>query len=74
MTSTNVTELKAVEKPQNYSIEITMNDDAVHNFVNILGYQVNGDWVAVSLTDGSTYAYPAARVTRIKHYITKEAE
>lgn len=41
-------------------------------FKDIMGYQVNGDWVAVSLKDGTTYAYPASDISRIKHYITKE--
>lgn len=41
-------------------------------FKDIMGYQVNGDWVAVSLKDGTTYAYPASNISRIKHYITKE--
>lgn len=41
-------------------------------FKDIMGYQVNGDWVAVSLKDGTTYAYPASNISRIKHFITKE--
>lgn len=41
-------------------------------FEDIMGYQVNADWVAVSLKDGTTYVYPASRVARIKHFSVKE--
>lgn len=37
-------------------------------FKDIVGYQVNQEWVAVSLRDGSTYVYPADHVARLKHY------
>ena len=37
-------------------------------FEDISGYSVNGDWVAVTTKDGTTYIYPAASVARIKHF------
>lgn len=41
-------------------------------FRDIAGYQVNGAWLAVSLKDGTTYAYPIANVSRFKHFNEKE--
>ncbi len=40
------------------------------DFKDIIGYQVNQNWVAVSTKDGSTYVYPADSIARIKHYFT----
>ena len=43
-------------------------------FEDILGYQMNGEWVAVSLKNGSTYVYPRTSIARIKHYIAPNKE
>lgn len=42
------------------------------DFRFIAGYQVNADWVAVTLeVDNTSYIYPSASVARVKHYIIK---
>lgn len=40
-------------------------------FKDIAGYQVNGEWVAVTLKEGTSYVYPAKNINRLKHYNTK---
>lgn len=64
-------EAKAAMKAR--GLEIRENFDGPI-FKDIAGYQINSNWVAVSLRDGTTYAYPAAHVVRIKHYNTKAGE
>lgn len=42
------------------------------DFQDIMGYQISSEWVAVSLKDGTTYAYPKDSIARIKHYNVTE--
>lgn len=47
---------------------LTGDDFEGPDFKDIMGYQISSDWVAVSLKDGTTYAYPKSSIARIKHY------
>lgn len=69
----NVKELKPVEQGS-YNIYIYFNDGEFEDFVDILGYQIGATWIAISLKDGTTFAFPTTTVKSIKHYpnITKE--
>ncbi len=54
-----------------YDIHITMYNDTVTSYRDILGYQVGNQWVAVSLKDGTTYAHPASAIVLIQHTPSK---
>lgn len=69
MTTENVQELKPVEQG-NFSIVIDFLNDTHVEFTDILGYQVGSYWAAISMKDGSTYAYPTVTIRGLKHYPT----
>lgn len=57
----------AIEARGRRGIE-TPEDFEGPDFQDIMGYQISSEWVAVSLKDGTTYAYPKSSIARIKHY------
>lgn len=69
----NVKELKPVEQGS-YNIYIYFDDGDAKDFIDILGYQIGAAWIAISLKDGTTFAFPTTTVKSIKHYpnTTKE--
>lgn len=54
-----------------YNIIIHFNDREAVEFKDIAGYQLNGDWVAVSIPDGTTHVYSASDVYYVQHYIAE---
>lgn len=59
----NMRELRKIETPEDFEGP---------DFKDIMGYQISGEWVAVSLKDGTTYVYPKGSIARVKHYNTQE--
>lgn len=63
-----------VQRDAGYAMEkrgiLVPDDFEGPDFKDIIGYQVNQNWLAVSTKDGSTYVYPASSIARIKHYFT----
>lgn len=55
----NMRQLREIETPEDFEGP---------DFKDIMGYQISSEWVAVSLKDGTTYAYPKSAIARIKHY------
>lgn len=41
-------------------------------YEDIMGYQMNGDWVAISLKDGTTWVHPKEEIKLLKHYNVTE--
>lgn len=56
-------ELRKIETPDDFEGP---------DFKDIMGYQISGEWVAISLKDGTTYVYPKTAIARIKHYNVTE--
>lgn len=54
-----------------YNILISFYDRKAVEFKDIAGYQLNGDWVAVSMHDGTTHVYSASDVCYVQHYIAE---
>jgi len=65
--SKNVTKLETVEPKGSFDIEIHLDDDVAF-FYDILGYQIGSEWAAISMKDGTTFAYPCRKIALIKHY------
>ena len=54
----------------NYNVRITLID-GVREFEDIAGYNITGEWVAISLKDGSTTAIPRTEIMELFHYIAE---
>lgn len=52
-----------------YSFLVQTEDEAVQ-YDNILGYQVGGPIVAISMHDGTTHVFPLERIKYMCHFIT----
>lgn len=52
-----------------YSFIVQTEDEAVQ-YDNILGYQVGGPIVAISMQDGTTHVFPLERIKYMCHFVT----
>jgi hypothetical protein len=58
------------EETGNFSLDIWFDEGVLKTFIDIIGYQINTHWVAVSTKEGKTFAYPAANIAELIHYPT----
>lgn len=52
-----------------YSFIVVTDDESVQ-YDNILGYQVGGPVVAISMHDGATHVFPLDRIRYMCHFVT----
>lgn len=71
MTDKKIAKLEEVTPKNNYSIFIEFMNDTDITFDDIMGYQIAGEWVAVSMKNGTTHAYPKDTIVYLRHFITE---